>query len=192
MESFFPRKEIVMTLPQGLAQGVWTLDLAHSEIGFTVRHAGISKVRGRFTDAAAEARVGPSLAESTLHATVNTASFESGDANRDAHVKGPDFFDVEQFPELTFVATGVEGDGEDYTVSGDLTIRGVTKPVEVEVEFTGVAVDPFGATRAGFTGETEISRKEFGLTWNAALEAGGVLVSDKVKINLDAALVKQA
>ena len=147
-----------MTLPQGLAQGVWTLDLAHSEIGFTVRHAGISKVRGRFTDAAAEARVG----------------------------------DVEQFPEMTFVATGVEGDGEDYTVTGDLTIRGVTRPVEVEVEFTGVAVDPFGATRAGFTGETEISRKEFGLTWNAALEAGGVLVSDKVKINLDAALVKQA
>jgi polyisoprenoid-binding protein YceI len=192
MESFFPRKEIVMTLPQGLAQGVWTLDLAHSEIGFTVRHAGISKVRGRFTDASAEARVGESLAESTLHATVNTASFDSGDANRDAHVKGSDFFDVEQFPEMTFVATGVEGDGEDYTVTGDLTIRGVTKPVEVEVEFTGVAVDPFGATRAGFTGETEISRKEFGLTWNAALEAGGVLVSDKVKINLDAALVKQA
>jgi polyisoprenoid-binding protein YceI len=192
MESFFPRKEIVMTLPQGLAQGVWNLDLTHSEIGFTVRHAGISKVRGRFTDATAEARVGESLAESTLHATVNTASFESGDANRDAHVKGPDFFDVEQYPEMTFVATGVEGDGEDYTVTGDLTIRGVTKPVEVEVEFTGVAVDPFGATRAGFTGETEISRKEFGLTWNAALEAGGVLVSDKVKINLDAALVKQA
>lgn len=181
-----------MTLPQGLAQGVWNLDLTHSEIGFTVRHAGISKVRGRFTDATAEARVGESLAESTLHATVNTASFESGDANRDAHVKGPDFFDVEQYPEMTFVATGVEGDGEDYTVTGDLTIRGVTKPVEVEVEFTGVAVDPFGATRAGFTGETEISRKEFGLTWNAALEAGGVLVSDKVKINLDAALVKQA
>ncbi|AUI49857.1 YceI family protein [Arthrobacter crystallopoietes] len=181
-----------MTLPQGLAQGVWNLDLTHSEIGFTVRHAGISKVRGRFTDATAEARVGESLAESTLHATVNTASFESGDANRDAHVKGPDFFDVEQYPEMTFVATGVEGDGEDYTVTGDLTIRGVTKPVEVEVEFTGVAVDPFGATRAGFTGETEISRKEFGLTWNAALEAGGVLVSDKVKIHLDAALVKQA
>lgn len=181
-----------MTLPQGLAQGVWNLDLTHSEIGFTVRHAGISKVRGRFTEATAEARVGESLVESTLHATVNTASFKSGDANRDAHVKGPDFFDVEQHPEMTFVATGVEGDGEDYTVTGDLTIRGVTKPVEVEVEFTGVAVDPFGATRAGFTGETEISRKEFGLTWNAALEAGGVLVSDKVKINLDAALVKQA
>lgn len=181
-----------MTLPQGLTEGIWKLDQAHSEIGFTVRHAGISKVRGRFTDADAEARVGSTLADSTLHATVRTASFNSGEANRDAHVKGPDFFDVEQFPEMTFVATGVEGDGEEYTLTGDLTIRGVTKPVEVEVEFTGVAVDPFGATRAGFTGEAEISRKEFGLTWNAALEAGGVLVSDKVKISLDAALIKQS
>ena len=181
-----------MTLPSGLTPGVWTLDMSHSEIGFTVRHAGISKVRGRFTDASAEARVGESLADASLHATVKTASFESGDANRVAHVKGPDFFDVEEFPEMKFRATGVEGDGEDYTLTGDLTIRGITKPVELEVEFTGVAVDPFGATRAGFSAETDISRKEFGLTWNAALEAGGLLVSDKVKINVDAALVKQA
>ncbi len=181
-----------MTLPSGLTPGVWTLDMSHSEIGFTVRHAGISKVRGRFTDASAEARVGESLADASLHATVKTTSFESGDANRDGHVKGPDFFDVEEFPEMTFRATSVEGDGEDYTLTGDLTIRGITKPVELEVEFTGVAVDPFGATRAGFSAETDISRKEFGLTWNAALEAGGLLVSDKVKINVDAALVKQA
>jgi polyisoprenoid-binding protein YceI len=122
---------------------------------------------------------------------VKTASFDSGEPNRDAHVRGADFFDVENFPEMTFRATGVEGDGEDYTLTGDLTIRGITKPVELEVEFTGVAVDPFGATRAGFSAETEISRKEFGLTWNAALETGGFLVSDKVKINLEAALVKQ-
>ncbi|MCG2623503.1 YceI family protein [Arthrobacter sp. I2-34] len=181
-----------MTLPKELSPGVWKLDMSHSEIGFTVRHAGISKVRGRFTSAEAEARVGESLADSTLHATVQTASFDSGDANRDAHVRSADFFDVEQFPVMTFKATSVEGDGEDYTLTGDLTIRDVTKPVELEVEFGGVAVDPFGNTRAGFTAETEISRKQFGLTWNAALEAGGLLVSDKVKISLDAALVKQA
>lgn len=180
-----------MTLPTGLTPGVWRLDMSHSEIGFSVRHAGISKVRGRFTDATAEARVGESLAEASLHASVNTASFESGDANRDAHVKGPDFFDVEQYPKMTFRATSVQGDGNDYTLTGDLTIRGITKPVELEVEFTGVAVDPFGATRAGFSAEAEISRKEFGLTWNAALEAGGVLVSDKVKISVEAELVKQ-
>lgn len=180
-----------MTLPQGITPGIWTLDMSHSEIGFTVRHAGISKVRGRFTDASAEAHVGPSLASSSLHATVKTASFDSGDANRDGHVRGADFFDVESYPEMTFRATGIEGDGEDYTVTGDLTIRGITKAVELEVEFTGVAVDPFGATRAGFSAEAEISRKEFGLTWNAALEAGGLLVSDKVKINVEAALVKK-
>jgi polyisoprenoid-binding protein YceI len=180
-----------VTLPQGSTPGIWTLDMSHSEIGFTVRHAGISKVRGRFTDASAEAHVGPSLASSSLHATVKTASFDSGDANRDAHVRGADFFDVESYPEMTFRATGIEGDGEDYTVTGDLTIRGIAKAVELEVEFTGVAVDPFGATRAGFSAEAEISRKEFGLTWNAALEAGGLLVSDKVKINVEAALVKK-
>ena len=180
-----------MTLPQQLTPGTWTLDMSHSEIGFSVRHAGISKVRGRFTDVQAEARGGEALAESTVHATVATASFDSGDANRDAHVRGEDFFDVEKFPEMTFRGTAIEGDGEEYTLTGDLTIKGVTKPVELEVEFTGVAVDPFGATRAGFSAEAEISRKEFGLTWNAALEAGGLLVSDKVKINLEAALVKQ-
>ena len=180
-----------MTLPSGLTPGVWTLDMSHSEIGFTVRHAGISKVRGRFTEANAEAHIAHSLAESSLHATIMTSSFDSGDANRDAHVRGADFFDVENHPEMTFRATSVEGDGEDYTLTGDLTIRGITKAVELEVEFTGVAVDPFGATRAGFSAEAEISRKEFGLTWNAALETGGFLVSDKVKINVEAALVKQ-
>lgn len=180
-----------MTLPQELTPGTWTLDMSHSEIGFSVRHAGISKVRGRFTQAEAEARVGDSLQDSSLHATVKTASFDSGDANRDGHVRGPDFFDVEKYPEMTFRGTSITGDGEDYTLTGDLTIKGVTQPVELEVEFTGVAVDPFGATRAGFSAETEISRKAFGLTWNAALEAGGVLVSDKVKISLEAALVKQ-
>ncbi|WP_346927434.1 YceI family protein [uncultured Arthrobacter sp.] len=181
-----------MTLPQGLTPGVWTLDMSHSEVGFSVRHAGISKVRGRFNEATAEARVRDSLADASLHASIKTASFDSGDANRDAHVRGEDFFDVEKYPEMTFRATGIRGDGEDYVLTGDLTIRDVTKPVELEVEFTGVAVDPFGATRAGFSAETDISRKAFGLTWNAALEAGGLLVSDKVKINVDAALVKQA
>ena len=180
-----------MTLPKEISSGTWTLDMSHSEIGFTVRHAGISKVRGRFTDAQAEAHVGQSLADCSVRATVSTASFDSGDANRDAHVRGEDFFDVEKFPQMTFRGTHIEGDGEDYTLTGDLTIKDVTRPVELEVEFTGVAVDPFGATRAGFSAEAEISRKDFGLTWNAALEAGGVLVSDKVKINLEAALVKQ-
>jgi polyisoprenoid-binding protein YceI len=103
-----------VTLPEGLTPGVWTLDMSHSESGFTVRQAGISKVRGRFREAAAEARGGESLADATLHASVKAASFDAGDANRDAHVRGPDFFDVERYLEVTFRATWIRGDGEDY------------------------------------------------------------------------------
>lgn len=174
----------------GLDQGVWNLDGSHSEVGFTVRHAGISKVHGKFTDIAATATVGETVEASSVTATIQSASFDSGDANRDGHVRSADFFDVEQFPELTFVSGSITGSGEDYALSGDLTIRGITKPVTFETEFNGVAVDPFGATRAGFSGKTVISRKDFGLTWNAALEAGGVLVGDKVTITLEVAFVK--
>ncbi|MBG6183940.1 polyisoprenoid-binding protein YceI [Arthrobacter sp. CAN_A214] len=181
-----------MSIPSGLTAGTWAFDPSHSEIGFSVRHAGISKVRGSFTETDAALQVGPSLEDSKVTATIKTASFSSGDENRDGHVRGADFFDVEQFPEMTFVSTSVTGAGETYEIQGDLTIRGITKPVVLETEFNGVAVDPFGATRAGISGSTTISRKEFGLTWNAALEAGGVLVGDKVTITVDAAFVAPA
>lgn len=174
----------------GLTQGTWTLDTSHSEVGFTVRHAGISKVRGKFTQVEGALTVGASLAETTVTATIAADSFDSGDANRDGHVRGADFFDVEQFPTLVFTSTSVSGSNEDFELTGELTIRGITKTVTLNGEFNGVAVDPFGATRAGFEAKTVISRKEFGLTWNAALEAGGVLVSDKVTITLDVAFVK--
>ncbi|GAB3528524.1 YceI family protein [Arthrobacter monumenti] len=172
-----------------LTPGTWALDQAHTEVGFSVRHAGISKVRGQFTQADATLVVGESVESSSVEATVKTASFDSNDNNRDAHVKGADFFDVEQFPHMTFKATEVDGTPEDFRVSGDLTIKETTKPVTFDVEFGGVAVDPFGATRAGFSASTQISRKEFGITWNAALEAGGVLVGDKVTITVDSAFV---
>ena len=177
-------------IPSGLTSGTWNLDSSHSEVGFTVRHAGISKVRGNFDKAAAVLEVGQELNDSKITAVLDAASFNSNEPNRDAHVKGADFFDAEQFPELRFTATGVEGSGETYKLTGDLTIKDTTRPVTLNVEFNGVAVDPFGATRAGFSGSTSISRKEFGLTWNAALETGGVLVGDKVTINVDAAFVK--
>ncbi|MET1035090.1 MAG: YceI family protein [Arthrobacter sp.] len=179
-------------VPEGMTTGVWTLDPSHSEVGFSVRHAGISKVRGHFSEVESTLHIGESLEASSLEATIQAASFDSRDANRDAHVKGPDFFDVEQFPTLTFTATGVKADDEDYILTGDLTIRGITKSVDFEVEYAGTVVDPFGATRSGFSGKTVISRKDFGLTWNAALEAGGVLVGDKVTITLDVAFVKNA
>lgn len=172
--------------------GTWNLDTSHSEVGFTVRHAGISKVRGSFTDVEGTLTVGDSIATSKVEATIKTESFDSNDNNRDAHVKGPDFFNVEEFPEMTFVSTGVAGTPEEFELQGNLTIKDTTKPVTFKVEFGGVAVDPFGATRAGFSATTQISRKEFGITWNAALEAGGVLVGDKVTINIDSAFVRNA
>ncbi|MEZ2370222.1 YceI family protein [Arthrobacter sp. RCC_34] len=172
-----------MSIPTNLTAGTWTLDPSHSEAAWTVRHAGISKVRGTFGDLAATVTV--TDADAVVDATIQSASISTGDANRDGHVKGEDFFDVENHPTLTFKSTSLEGDGEDYKLNGELTIKGVSVPVTFDAEFGGVAVDPFGNTRAGVSAETTISRKEFGLTWNAALEAGGVLVSDKVKINLE-------
>lgn len=176
----------------GLSQGIWNLDTSHSTVGFVVRHAGISKVRGQFALLEGTLTLGETLADSAISATIQAASFNSGDEGRDGHVKSGDFLDVEAFPTLTFVSSAVSGDAEDFELTGELTIRGISKTVTFKGEFNGVAVDPFGATRAGFEAKTVISRKEFGLTWNAALEAGGVLVSDKVTITLDVAFVKAA
>ncbi|MGO4383126.1 YceI family protein [Specibacter sp. RAF43] len=176
----------------GLTQGTWTFDAAHSEVGFTVRHAGISKVRGKFTAVEGTLTLGETIADSAVTATAQAASFNSGDENRDGHVRSADFLDVETYPTLTFTSTSVSGDQGSFELTGELTIRGIAKTVTFTGEFNGVAVDPFGATRAGFEAKTVISRKDFGLTWNAALEAGGVLVSDKVTITLDIAFVKAA
>ncbi|MGZ4662796.1 MAG: YceI family protein [Arthrobacter sp.] len=181
-----------MALPADVTTGTWTLDNSHSEIGFTVRHAGISKVRGQFKEAEATLSLAENVADSKVNATIKTASFDSGDANRDGHVRGEDFFDVEKFPEISFVSNSIVPKGDAYELQGDLTIKGVTRPVALETELHGVAVDPFGNTRAGLTAETTISRKDFGLTWNAVLEAGGVLVSDKVAINLELAFIAPA
>ncbi|MET1087420.1 MAG: YceI family protein [Arthrobacter sp.] len=181
-----------MALPTDVTTGTWTLDNSHSEIGFTVRHAGISKVRGQFKEAEATLELGQDVADSRINATIKTASFDSGDANRDGHVRGEDFFDVEKFPEMTFVSNGLVAKGDSYELTGDLTIKGLTRPVTLEAEFNGVAVDPFGNTRAGISAATTISRKDFGLTWNAALETGGVLVSDKVAISLELAFIAPA
>ncbi|PRZ12458.1 YceI family protein [Nesterenkonia sandarakina] len=171
-----------------LTPGTWNLDSSHSEIGMTVRHAGISKVRAVFEEAEATLVVSEGDV-ATVDARVKAVSFNSKSPDRDAHVRGEDFLDSEKHPELTFVANNITASGEEFEITGDLSIRGVTKPVTFEVEFGGQAVDPFGMTRAGFSANTVISRKEFGLTWNAALEAGGVLVGDKVSIDLEAAFV---
>jgi polyisoprenoid-binding protein YceI len=168
--------------------GTWTVDASHTEVGFTARHLMVSKVRGQFTDVAGTVTVREPFSTSQVTATVQLASIETGSADRDAHLKSADFFDVENNPEMTFVSTEVSED----SLKGDLTIKGVTRPVEFDLEFGGVATDPWGNTKAGFEAEAEINRKDWGLEWNVALEGGGVLVSEKIKIKLDVQLLKTA
>ncbi|MFW0170299.1 YceI family protein [Rothia sp. P4278] len=172
-----------------LTTGTWNYDATHSEVGFTVRHAGITKVRGSFSQVEAELTIAENIAESTVEATVGMDSVSIGNADRDGHLRGADFFDAENHPEMIFTSTSFELDGQDLTIAGNLTIKGETRPVTFTGEFTGAIVDAFGATRAGASVTTTISRKDFGITWNAAVEAGGVLVSDKVVINLDVAFI---
>ncbi|MCW1804263.1 YceI family protein [Brachybacterium squillarum] len=165
-----------------LTPGTWTLDAAHTSAGFTVRHAGISKVRGTFGELEGTLTVGESDEDLAFSTTLQVASISTGNADRDGHLRSADFFDAETYPTITFVSTRVEGD----QLVGDLTIRDTTREISLDFTYEGAATDPFGTYRAGFTGETTISRKDFGLSWNAALEAGGVLVSDSVKIVVEA------
>lgn len=165
--------------------GTWTVDPAHSSVGFTVRHMMVSKVRGRFTDYDADIAIDEELARSSVSATVQLASIDTSDATRDEHLRSAEFFDVENHPTMTFVSTGLSGSGSDYELAGELTIRGVTKPVIFDVEFEGVGTNPWGATVAGFSATATISREDFGLTWNQALASGGFLVGDKVNLELD-------
>lgn len=170
------------SLPQGMTPGRWPLDAAHTTAAFSVRHAGISKVRGVFNDVSGSFTLGESLEDSSVQATIAVASIDTGNADRDNHLKAADFFDAEQYPEMTFSSTTITAD----TMVGELTLHGQTHEVTFELDYEGAATDPFGTYRAGFSAQTEISRKEFGLTWNAALETGGVLIGDKVKITLEA------
>lgn len=168
-------------LPEGLTQGTWTLDASHTTVAFTVRHAGISKTRGQFTDVSGRMIIGEKLEDSRINAEIQIASLTTGNEDRDNHLKSADFFDAEQFTAMAFTSTAFDG----TTLKGDLSIKDVTKEVELDVDYEGAATDPFGSYRAGFSATTKISRKEFGLTWNAALEAGGVLVGDTVTITID-------
>jgi len=172
--------------------GTWAIDQTHTTLGFVARHAMVAKVRGRFAEfegALTLDGANPSASSATL--TIQAASIDTRTADRDAHLTSPDFFDVENFPTITFTSTEVKHTGgDDFVLVGDLTIRDVTKQVEIKVELNGVGPDPWGGTRIGFEGKAEISRKDFGLVWNVALEGGGVLVGDTVKIELDVEAIK--
>ena len=172
--------------------GTYAIDPSHSSVSFSARHLMVSKVRGRFSVTGGELRVGTNPQDSAVVADIDAASVESGDAKRDEHLRSADFFEVDKYPTITFRSTRVVHDGHgEFTLHGDLTVRDVTKPVVLRGEYLGTQDSPFGDTRAGFSAQTEINRKDWGVEWNVALETGGLLVGDKIKLDIDIEAIKQ-
>lgn len=174
--------------------GDYDLDAAHTRLGFVARHAMVTKVRGSFKEFEGQLHIDavePTKSSGTLR--IVTASIDTGVEQRDEHLRSNDFFDMPTYPEITFASTAVEHvEGTAYRVTGDLTIKGVTKPVVFDVEYTGSATDPMGNHRLGLEATGTVNRKDWGITWNAPLEAGGVLVSDKIQLDIDVSAVKRA
>ena len=172
--------------------GDYTIDPSHTRLGFSARHAMVTKVRGSFEEFEGTAHVDTATpANSKVTMTIQAASVTTGNEQRDGHLKTPDFFDIENHPNLTFVSTNVVRDGSEWAITGDLTINGVTKPVTIDFEETGSAMDLYGNTRIGFEGSTTIDRTDWNLNFNATLETGGVLVSEKVKLEFDVSAIAQ-
>jgi polyisoprenoid-binding protein YceI len=174
--------------------GTYTLDPTHTRIGFVARHAMVTKVRGSFNEFEGTATVdGSNPANSSVRVTIEAASIDTRNDQRDGHLRSNDFLAMDEYPQITFVSTGVEQVGETtFEVSGDLTIKGVTNRITVPFEFEGASQDPYGNERIGFDGSVTISRKDYGITWNAALEGGGVLVSDKIVLEFEVSAIKNA
>lgn len=171
-----------------MTKATWNVDTVHSTIGFSVRHMMISNVKGTFNEFDGKIEADPTdLTDANIEFTIDANSVDTRMSDRDDHLRSSDFFDVENHPNITFVATDIVKKSEDkYDMTGDFTIRGTTKPVTFDIAFEGAAKDPMsGDQAAGFTGSTKINRKDFGLTWNAALEAGGFVVGDEIKINIE-------
>jgi polyisoprenoid-binding protein YceI len=182
------RPTATITIPAG----TWELDPAHSSINFSARHLMVSRVRGRFGSFSATVTIAEDLLASSVTASMDAGSMDTRDENRDTHLKSPDFLDVDKWPALTFASTGVRDNGDGtYEVDGDLTIRDVTRPLGLQVTFHGLQNDPWGGTRIGFDATTDFRRKDFGLEWNVALEGGGVLVGDKVTVELEVEALKK-
>ncbi len=171
----------------------WNIDTSHSAIHFSVRHMLVSRTRGRFTKWSGQLKFDPdNAANSSVSVEIEPASIETADATRDAHLRSPDFFDVEKYPKASFRSTKVTDLGGDkYLISGELTVHGITHPLSFEAIFEGSAKDPWGGERAGFSATLSLDRREYGLTWNKALEAGGFVVGDKVELSLEVEAVKE-
>lgn len=172
--------------------GTYAIDPSHSRIGFVARHAMVTKVRGSFNEFEGSGSFdSDDPTKSNLQLTIKADSIDTRNADRDGHLRSNDFFDMDTYPEITFVSTAVEQiDDENYRVTGDLTIKDVTKPVTIDFEYTGTAVDPYGNHRIGLDGTTTVNRKDWGVNWNAALEAGGVLVGEKVTLEFDVSAIR--
>ena len=183
----------IQTTPATLSDlsGTYVIDATHSRIGFVARHAMVTKVRGSFNEFEGSAVIAG--ADSTATVTIQAASIDTRNEQRDGHLRSNDFLAMDEYPQITFVSTAVEQAGPTgFEVTGDLTIKGVTNPVTIPFEFEGLATDPFGNLRAGFEGAVTINRKDYGITWNAALETGGVLVSDKIVLEFEVSAIKSA
>jgi polyisoprenoid-binding protein YceI len=176
------------------AKTTWVIDPSHSEIAFKVKHLMISNVKGHFGEFSGQlVSDGNDFSTSEINFQINPASISTGAADRDGHLKSPDFFDVENYKEITFTSGKLSKVSDDeYALSGNLTIKGISKPVKLEVEFGGLMTDPWGNQKAGFSLNGKVNRKDFGLTWNAALEAGGVLVGEEIRISSEVQLLKQS
>ncbi|HEX4830441.1 MAG TPA: YceI family protein [Trebonia sp.] len=183
-----------MTEIPGYVAGTWEIDPVHSEVSFTVRHMAVSKVRGRFDKFAGTFVTAEDPLASTVNVTVDANSINTNNEQRDGHVRSADFFEVENHPTWTFVSTGIKPDGDDYLLEGDLTIRGITKPATFKLEFGGIGPDAYGGTRAGFTASTEITRKDYGVSFNGPIPGlpGHTILSEKVGVNLEIEAVLQA
>ncbi|HEX4063074.1 MAG TPA: YceI family protein [Streptosporangiaceae bacterium] len=178
-----------LTVPEA---GTFDLDQAHSRIGFSARHMMVSKVRGHFGDFTGSITIAAEPLDSTAAATIKTASIDTGSADRDKHLTGPDFLDAEKFPEITFRTIRVTArNGSDLTVLGDLTIKDVTKEIELDLDLEGVGMSPWGKQVLGFSMTAEINREDFGITWNVGLETGGVLVGKTVKLEIEGEAVRR-
>jgi polyisoprenoid-binding protein YceI len=177
-----------VTIP-GYIAGTWSLDPAHTEIGFVARHLMVSKVRGKFEKYTGSITTAPNPLDSLAEAEIDLSSITTGNDQRDEHLRSNDFFDVATSPKMSFRSTAIRPDGDQFLVDGELTIRNITKPITLTVEVGGFGTDPWGGTRAGFTATAVINRHDFGVSWNAAIEGGGVVVSDKITINIEAEAV---
>jgi polyisoprenoid-binding protein YceI len=171
--------------------GTYALDPSHSSVGFVARHAMVTKVRGNFNDVNATFTIAPQISDSTAEVTINAASIDTRSKDRDGHLVSADFFDVENYPNITFNTTAVKETADGVELTGDLKIKDASQSITIPFEFTGAATDPFGNHRVGFEGSVVVNRKDFGLTWNAALETGGLLVSEKVTLVFDISAIKQ-